>query len=211
MSRAKVLLTITDGEDNHKNRKRDFPLAITKLNTKRIYSLSVGIGKIDVDHEGLSILADNTGGLHIAPRNSLDIAQALSHITQVMHTEIARDLLLTNASYEERIIIQQQNLRAAIDLFILVDCSKSMKGLRSNGSWGGDRDKLRNTQHSAINVLRTLHPDYDRVAVGKFWERYQLLTSFTADFQHCANLLANIDVDNGTGLYRAMCFAAEEF
>jgi len=50
MSRAKVLLTITDGEDNHEGRERDFPRAITQLNNKDIYSLSVGIGTIDVDH-----------------------------------------------------------------------------------------------------------------------------------------------------------------
>jgi hypothetical protein len=211
MSRAKVLLTITDGEDNHQDRKKDFPRAINLLNAKGIYSLSVGIGTVDVDHEGLNILADKTGGIHIAPLNSMGVAQALSNITQVIHTQIAKAELLTNASYQERIEIQQQNLRAAIDLFILIDCSKSMKGLRNDDTWTGDKEKLINTQHSAINVLRTLHPDFDRVAVAKFWGRYQLLTRFTSDFQHCADLIASIDVDESTGLYRAICFASEEF
>lgn len=211
MGRAKVLLTITDGEDNGDEKDYYLNKSIKKLKNKGIYSLSVGIGSIDVDHEGLSHVANNTGGIHIMPRNSTGVAQALSNITEIIHTQIARQVVMNNSSYFERTRFQQNNLRAAIDLFILIDCSPSMEGLRSDGSWDGDKMKLINTQHSAINVLRTLHPNYDRVAVASFWEDYELHSSFTNDFQHCANEIAGIETESGTSLYKAMCKAADAF
>lgn len=211
MSRANVLLTITDGEDNRDEKNRNFEKAIKKLNRNGVFSLSVGIGKTDVDHEGLSIIADETDGKHIAPFNSLGVASALSDITEIIHTRIARQVLMSNTTYEERLEIERNNLRAAINLFILIDCSYSMVGLTSDDRWDGDSDKLYNTKHSAINVLRTLNPHHDKVAVAKFWEKYKLLARFNQNFQRSAEIIADIDPDNGTGLYRAICFATEEF
>ncbi|MDD4351758.1 MAG: VWA domain-containing protein [Candidatus Gracilibacteria bacterium] len=211
MARARVLLTITDGEDNASDKERDFPEAVNNLNKKEIYSLSVGIGTIDVDHRGLALLAHLTGGLHVAPLNSEAVACALRDITTFIHTKIAGLMLSDGASHLEQIAVRQRAVRAAIDLLILIDCSWSMGGLREDGTWTGDKNKLKNTKASSINVIDSLDPNHDRVGVAKFWEKYQLLTGLTSNFDHCKRLINGIELDNATGLYRAIGFAAEEF
>ena len=211
MGRARVLLTVTDGCDNRDQKNRDFEQTISLLNEKEIFSLSCGIGTIDVDHKGLSKVASRTNGAHIAINSSIGIAEALRDLSVFLSTHIL------GISIQEPYIrgfmgmFSQETYRMAVDLIILIDCSWSMLGMKDDNDWSGDKNKLPYTKVACINVIRSLNSGFDRIGIARFWEKYQLLVSLTNDFGLCEKYIRGIEGGSGTGLYRAMAYATEEF
>lgn len=215
MENVKLLLIVTDGKDTIDKKNKSFNQAINLLKSKNIFSLSCGIGEIDVDHGGLTRLAESTGGKHIEIHHSTGIARAIEDLTRYIHTKIlhlSKIVETPDEIFQNHIGLIQQNLvLIPIDLFILIDCSWSMLGMMSDGNWNGDKEKLSKAKEATINVVQSLNPNYDHVGVARFWEKYQCLTGLTSDFNKCVKLIGGIKGGGGTGLYRAICFVTEEF
>ena len=214
-SNRRVLLTVTDGCDNRDERDHAFNRAVDALRNRQIFSLSCGIGQTDVDHEGLTRLANQTGGVHVKVLGSMGIAQAMFDLTVFLYARILgvqlAEITQNQAKFMELLAQQKGVARIAVDVMVLIDCSWSMLGMRDDDDWSGDKLKLPRTKEATTLLIHTLNPQYDRVGVARFWEKYQLLQSLTSDFSACCNEIEGIEGGFGTGLYRAMAFAADEF
>jgi hypothetical protein len=215
MSRLHTLITITDGCDTCDDDGCDFELAIRRLREKRLFSLSCGIGQTDVDHEGLTLLAAETGGLHIAVRGSEGVAQALSDLTQFIRVRVASVTAEVSTDGGDAMnhvsIASAAPVRVAVDAFLLIDCSWSMFGMRDEDDWSGDKEKIVRTRQSACALVDSLNPRFDQVGVARFWRNHEILCRPTDDFTQCKRCIEGIAGGPGTGLYRAIAAIAGIF
>jgi Mg-chelatase subunit ChlD len=215
MQKPKVLVTITDGKDIRDHDNRQFESATKALIGKRVFSLSCGIGSIDVDHDRLARLASLTRGRHIEVRGSSGIAQALGVLTVQLQALLRRtQVTMANrrqAMSVESTVAASRIVRLAVDLIILMDCSWSMLGMLSDNSWNGDKEKLPKSKQAAISLINSLNQRFDRVGVARFWDGYELLCPLTADFQKCKQNINRIEGAGGTALFKAIKRATESF
>lgn len=210
-----VLLTLSDGQDTRDSHDYERDCAARELREAGVVSLSCAIGTKDVTHEGLVRIAAATGGLHVASESSLTLVRSGMLLAGYLETEVisrTETAASPNLFYHrDEIHISQRSGRRPLDLFVLLDCSLSMVGMRKANDYSGDHEKLARAKEVAKAFLARLNPEMDRAGVARFHALYERLQAFTRDMDACVRAVDRIGPMHGTGLYRAMQSAAKEF
>lgn len=216
-----VVLVVTDGKDTSYNLEHNFINAVKKLTSKKIIFFSCGVGREgNVDHRGLTLLAEYSNGKHIKVYGADGIAYALQLLTSYLIQEALVINQTTNLSYglsfnKQQLITRNRIYRAAINLVILIDISSSMSeagGFDNNLNFFNLPDsKLKCTKKAIYNVIDSLNPAYDKVAISSFNECYKSLVKLTSNFSKCKSVLNNLTAFGSTNLYSAINKAVDEF
>ena len=222
MDNLRTVATISDGKNCCDYGGSVPERAVSSTLSAHVLSLSFGIGERDVDHAAMESVARATGGRHLVVRGSGDLAREVARQTEFILAIASRRTVVhlgaDGARVHQSVVTQASVARLAVDLVILIDRSWSMFGMGADQSsdtprerWTGDPLKMPRAQEAAVQLIRSLNPQYDRVGISQFCEEYKCVQHLTHDFDSCVLAVRSIRGCSCSSLWAAMAKAAAEF
>jgi VWFA-related protein len=114
----RVIILITDGEDNSSSVKMKDAIERTWRNEIIVYSIGIGDPRFGVDSGGLKKIAAETGGRAFFPRSEEDLERAFAQIDEDLRSQYVLDYQPTNGTKDGSFRTIQVKVRNNKDLTV---------------------------------------------------------------------------------------------